>query len=186
MLGVIGLAAKGLIVLAIALAVITLLQRRSAGTRYLVWSTAICSLLLLPLLAFVVPAHELPLVPGAWFPEDAVAAATSPVPRFPAAITPRPTPRAPVVAPQPQQLAARPGRDGGGARQSPAPARETDLQALSSSLQGPALREWFALPAWPSLLAGLYVLGVLGMLAHCAIGVRRVMQLRHDRVCVQS
>ncbi len=63
MLIAIDLAAKGLLVLAVALSAVALLRRRSAATRYLVWGMAMTCLLLLPLLGGLVPAWHAPILP---------------------------------------------------------------------------------------------------------------------------
>jgi len=73
MLIALDVAAKGLLVLAAASAACALLRRRPAATRHLVWSTAMISLLLLPVLASLVPAWQMPLLPASWAaPVDAV------------------------------------------------------------------------------------------------------------------
>ena len=64
------LALKGTLVLLAALLGSRLLRHDSAATRHLVWSTALASLLLLPLAALVVPAWRV-VVPAAvarWVP----------------------------------------------------------------------------------------------------------------------
>ena len=66
------LALKGTLVLLAALVASRLLRDDSAATRHLVWSTALGSLLLLPLAALVVPEWRVPVPAGLarWLPGD--------------------------------------------------------------------------------------------------------------------
>jgi len=59
-------AVKGLLVLAAAGLVCALLRRRSAATRHLVWSLAIASLLVMPILSAGLPMYALPVLPSEW------------------------------------------------------------------------------------------------------------------------
>ena len=172
---------KGALVLALALLAVTLLKHRSAGTRYMVWSAAFVSLLLLPLLSGVTPSWQtsmLPEVPQSWADTNDESSAEPWVrPARLQPLLPTPVPRAPMnvtgAAPLP---AARPTQDD----PSVAPASEPEI--ATPLLPQPQSSSSVALPAWPTLVVAVYLLGVVLMLAHLAFGAARVAwMIRHAR-----
>lgn len=64
------LALKGAVVLLAAFLVAALLRRPSASTRHLAWAAAFSALLALPLLAALLPAWRVPLLPRGWTAVD--------------------------------------------------------------------------------------------------------------------
>jgi len=183
MLIAIDLAAKGLLVLAVALGAVALLRRRSAATRYLVWGMAMTCLLLLPLLGGLVPvwhAPILPELPSTWVHAERSEPATGSLPLLPEAaatsLTPSttvrpspspfpgimasPTPRAPMVVPY-----------------SESPGAVAYTEAPQSEAPRSTMPAWVAVPTWPVLLAGLYFLGAALMLVHLAAGVAHVVRM---------
>jgi len=183
MLIAIDLAAKGLLVLAVALGAVALLRRRSAATRYLVWGMAMTCLLLLPLLGGLVPAWHAPILPelpSTWVHAERSEPATGSLPLLPEAAAPSltpsttvrpspspyagimasPTPRAPMVVPY-----------------SEPPGAVSYTEAPRSEAPRSTMPAWVAVPTWPVLLAGLYFLGAALMLVHLAAGVAHVVRM---------
>ena len=71
---------KGIVLLALAGLVALAMRRASAAARHLVWTLALCGLLLLPVLSLVVPKWQLPILPGPATPvERALPASREPV-----------------------------------------------------------------------------------------------------------
>jgi beta-lactamase regulating signal transducer with metallopeptidase domain len=162
MMTVIDLAVKGSLLLGVAWSVAWLLRRGSAATRYLVWSTALSGLLVLPLLAAVVPrwqASILPQVPQTWAPRDSLSTivgvgASKEQNDVPAVgLLPRPTERTTIDF----------------------PTSEAATQA-SPSLQR-ATSPANAVPTWPALLVGFYLCGAAALLLHLAAGAAGVVRL---------
>jgi beta-lactamase regulating signal transducer with metallopeptidase domain len=76
-------ALKGTVILGVAAGATALMRRSAAATRHLVWTTAVASVLALPLLEFVAPRWNLPIAPAPWAavaPLPAVAPVTAVAP----------------------------------------------------------------------------------------------------------
>ena len=110
MLLALDLAAKGLLVLAAAVAAGFALRRRAAATRYLVWSTAMMSLLLLPALTTLLPAWQAPVIPEAWIATaEATAEAPAQLPASSGDGRRRDQPEGPATGVAPEVAASIPG-----------------------------------------------------------------------------
>jgi beta-lactamase regulating signal transducer with metallopeptidase domain len=166
MLLALDVAAKGLLVLAIATSACALLRRRSAATRHLVLSTAMISLLLLPVLASLVPAWPLPLLPASWAaPVEAVEDDAA-------------TKAAESSTASGEKSALASGElppEATGARREESAA--DGVQTGPSLLVREALSMRASLPAWPTLLAGLLFFGTILVLAHLMAGAARVVRM---------
>jgi beta-lactamase regulating signal transducer with metallopeptidase domain len=192
MLMALDVAAKGLLVLAVAAAACALLRRRSAATRHLVWSTAMISLLLLPVLASLVPSWQMPLLPASWAaPVDAVRPPFLAVPQASREGSAKATPDASpasrgVAAPTNGESSTVAGEKAAPAsgelppEASGAPREESAahlVQGGLSVLVREALYVRASLPAWPTLLAGLLLFGTILVLAHLMAGAVRVVRM---------
>jgi beta-lactamase regulating signal transducer with metallopeptidase domain len=198
MFAAIDVALKGLVLLAAALLAAQLLRRGSAATRYLVWSSALAGLLLLPLLGAVVPPWRsdlLPAIPQSWTAPETMptfGAARASKSQNDIAVLPRPTPRAPAVAPGagPGGTAGSAGRrelEGfAGRRAAPGATRQqettTGIPASEAAAQtSPTLQRATlsanAVPTWPALLAGFYLFGAAVLVLQLGVGLAGVLRL---------
>lgn len=93
------LAAKATLILLLTAAAAALLWRSSAAVRHLVWCVGVACVVCLPLMAAVLPAWELPLLPAR---SAAAVTTTAPIVDAPvAAPSSAALPRSPIVAPDP-------------------------------------------------------------------------------------
>lgn len=69
---------KGIVLLALAALIVLSMRRSSASARHLVWALALCGLLLLPIVSFIMPAWQLPILPRDIKPVPQSAPARSP------------------------------------------------------------------------------------------------------------
>ncbi len=153
------LAVKGLLILAAAAAAGFMLRRRAAATRYLVWSTAMMSLLLLPVLAALLPAWQAPVIPEAWIAAVEAPQAPPQPERRPAreAVT-RETPRAIRAAPPAVREASE------ATRETPRAAYVAALARLADAARSTG----------PRALVLVWMIGALALMAHLLAGVLRV------------
>ncbi|NBC16138.1 MAG: DUF4097 family beta strand repeat protein [Bacteroidetes bacterium] len=155
---------KSLLILALAGVATSLLRRASAATRHLVWTLALCSVLLLPVLSVVGPSwHVLP----DWHAVTDRIAITPPsvapeVPSLPLAPETADAPAATPAPPAPSPPAEAPAA-------SPRVETQNALwQALGSLVEAARQAHW---SVWLMLLWGLGAMLVVGRLLAGAVGV---------------
>ena len=149
---------KASLVLVVGLVVNALLARSTAGTRHLVLAATLAGVLLLPVIVFLMPALEL-----AWLPAETVASS--------AAVT-----EANDLSPNPSSIppATNP------AQRTDAMPVSTDATTRSAAAPGEVLPSMG--PLWLAVAIGLYLLGVIVILAGPLVGVFRLWRNR----CRQS
>ncbi|MCG8467688.1 MAG: M56 family metallopeptidase [Gemmatimonadetes bacterium] len=167
-------AAKGFVLLSLALLVAVCLRRASAASRHLVWTVAVCGLLLLPLTARLLPSLELE-IPFVDRPAARTAVATASL----------------FVEPERSESAVLVGRataanDGGAIDASVAPVRtggtkaektrrDDDMAGALSS--GPEAMSGVPPIQWALVTLGVWIGGVLFGLGRLAVGTARLRWL---------
>ena len=74
----IALSVKSALILGIAAMTALVLRRAAAASRHLVWSLALASLLVLPLLSVALPAWQWPVFPDEFLAHESLSATTTP------------------------------------------------------------------------------------------------------------
>jgi HEAT repeat protein/beta-lactamase regulating signal transducer with metallopeptidase domain len=157
--------AKATVVLAMAAVASFVFRRGSAALRHLIWTLALCSALLMPVLSVALPKWQVPLIdlaPGA-----------APV-AMQVEAEPLPTRPAPAVASTKAIEAAV-------ATEPPAQRSSTTTLPIADRS---AFREWVAAITWPQALLALWMAGAVLVFSRIAVGLVAVQWLarRTERV----
>jgi len=166
--GLLELAVRGTVLLAVAVTLGWLVRRRPAKVRHLLWTTTFALLLALPAVSLLGPAWEVPLLPA---PAATNADVQPSVPTPPTPITPEPARE--LLPPPPTRLSANPAHTPMRAPESPSPPHAVPLPFLLWSLGCAA--------ALTSLLVGILRFGRLVRQAqpvHDPVWLRQVELVR--------
>ncbi|HUR00209.1 MAG TPA: M56 family metallopeptidase, partial [Gemmatimonadaceae bacterium] len=176
-------ALKGAILVLIAAVAAFLLRNRSAASRHAVWTSAVVGHLTIPVLALLLPAWTMPLLPAASWMQSSPAVATAPASITPAAEIGAPSmePAAPPVS----QPNAAPNQSAATAPAvtSPVSAQNNSRPPLANAADHTAAK--ISLPPF-AILALLWFLGAMVVLLRLAIGTWRVGQLARDGARVED
>ncbi|HEU0055400.1 MAG TPA: M56 family metallopeptidase, partial [Longimicrobium sp.] len=146
-------ALKGVLIVALAALAAVALRHASAAARHLVWTLACAGLLLLPLLAWTLPAWRVPLLPADLFRVEIAAGEPTPAPSIPvAALSTGVTPSPDAATPSPSRSAT----------PTPRPA----VTAVAGD-ERPGI-------AWTMILPLAWAMGALAVLGSLLIGMARL------------
>lgn len=181
--GLLDATVKGTILLVLAVLAVRLMDGASAAARHLVWASALLGLLALPVLAPLTPGVEVSFLPRVELPSPASEASLPAVGEaLPGSVDPpgsveRPGSVAPVVGPPPGTGAQPPGgvpSEGG---------RAPGLEPTTAGGSGEAVAPGSDGHAGVDpvlLLAGVWLLGALLVLANLLVGKARIRWLARD------
>ena len=172
-------ALKGALLVLIAAIAAYLLRNRSAASRHAVWTSAVVGHLTIPVLALLLPAWTMPLLPAASWMQSEPAVSTASV--SPAQTTYQAA--IPVAAP-PHAVPAQTNvglAEGTGA----VPASRTDNAAGTQAMSPKRAATTVSLPPI-TIVALLWFAGALAVLLRLAVGTWRVGQLARDGARVED